>query len=107
MDDGPKELRSDDLREDVAEQAKVTLSPAELDPPGTFRDTGNMTSLDESRAEAHVNRYFIKWSPPLDRDEAHPWVAINHEAGLQRMPNDLMDRYPIVPAEVVQQRLAQ
>lgn len=76
------------------------------DPCGTFRDTGNVTNLPEDRPEAHVNRYFIKWAPSFDRDEANPWVALNHEADLQLMPNDLMDRYPVIEAAEVQRRLA-
>ena len=79
--------------------------PAADDCCGTFRDTGNVTNLPEDRPEAHVNRYFIKWAPSFDRDEERPWVAINHEAGLQRMPNDLMDRYPLIEAAEVQRRL--
>ncbi|MGW4484311.1 hypothetical protein ACWEOE_10785 [Amycolatopsis sp. NPDC004368] len=105
---GPCRDESEETDEELAAltRPKAVAFSAATDPVGTFRDTGNASTFDESNPLAHVNRYFVKWAPPLDLDETHPWVAVNHEAGLQRMPNDLMNHYPVVSAVEVQRRLA-
>jgi hypothetical protein len=87
-------------------ESHVSQSSAADDPTGTIRDTGNRTSVGDDDPIVHMNRYFIKWSPSYDLDETAPWVALNHEAGLQRMPNDLMDAYPVISAAEMQRRLA-
>lgn len=75
------------------------------DPIGTVRDMRDPHSpIADDDPIAHVERYAIKWCSPLNRDEEHPWLILDSD-GPQRMPNDLMDRYPVVPLDEVARRL--
>lgn len=84
------------FREREAEKWSVKGDPA-TDPVGTARDMRDPHSpIPDDDPIAQIGRYAIKWCPPQNRDESDPWVILDSE-GPQRMPNDLMDRYPIVP----------
>lgn len=84
------------FREREAAKWSVKGDPAS-DPVGTARDMRDPhCPIPDSDPIAHVQRYAIKWRPPEDRDETHPWVILDSE-GPQRMPNDLMDIYPVIP----------
>lgn len=85
-------------------QPNPGIDPAD-DPVGTVRDLGDPAGFGDSSIIGTLNRYFIKWAPTYDLDQTHPWVAINHEGGLQRMPNDLMVGRPVVPLAELGRRL--
>ncbi len=81
------------MSEDVP--GAVPASTPAVDPVGTVRDGGS--PFPDGHKLASINRYWIKRTPPEDRDIECPWVALNHEADIQVMPNDLMDDKPVVP----------
>jgi hypothetical protein len=94
---------------DAGEQLpKVHYGDPASDPIGTVRDhnpDSPIVVLVGDTDIGSINRYWIKACQPSDKCEDRPWVSLNHEAHPQYMPNDLMDRSPVVPLAELARRL--
>lgn len=52
---------------------------------------GTTVVFPATQDEHHARQIAVRWSPPWDLDEEHPWLILGSDAGIQKLSNDVVE----------------
>lgn len=86
-------------RQIMAERAGVHVWSNLTDPASA--PLGTTVVFPAVQDEHHPRQIAVRWSPPWNLDEEHPWLILGSDAGLQVLSNDVVEGCEVLTVPLV------